>query len=97
MESMGGFACWTLALMLIRRPSERLDGVSQAHFDCRTAGNASASRTPQWGYASEDGKRFFIRAAYKDSTWNLTRAHALLLQCLPRGNASGGANWETAL
>jgi hypothetical protein len=39
---MGGFACYTFALMLIRRPSERLDGASKAHFDCRTAGNASA-------------------------------------------------------
>ena len=27
MKSMGGFACWAFALMLIRRPSERLDGV----------------------------------------------------------------------
>ena len=35
--------------------------------------------------------------ASKDSTWNLTRACALLLQCLPGGNASGGAIWETAL
>ena len=32
--------------------------------------------------------------ASKDSTWNLTRARALLLQCLPRGNASGGAIWK---